>query len=99
MWLPIKASPHWVISEILANQYVAEVGVRKEKSLNIEYSSKQCGPPKGQQASKQMQSSHEEVFAQLRVTLKQVPITRRHHLPYKPFETTFSCVFLFLETV
>lgn len=37
MLLPIKASPHWDISEILANQYVAEVGVRKEKSLNIQY--------------------------------------------------------------
>ena len=37
MLLAIKASPHWDISEILANQYVAEVGVRKEKSLNIQY--------------------------------------------------------------
>ena len=29
----------------------------------------------------------------------QEPITRSHHLPYKPYETTFARIFLFLETV
>ena len=31
--------------------------------------------------------------------LGQEPITRSHHLPYKPYETTFARIFLFLETV
>ena len=31
--------------------------------------------------------------------LVQEPITRSHHLPYKPYETTFARIFLFLETV
>ena len=29
----------------------------------------------------------------------QEPITRSLHLPYKPYETTFARIFLFLETV
>ena len=29
----------------------------------------------------------------------QEPITRSLHLPYKPYETTFAGIFLFLETV
>ena len=29
----------------------------------------------------------------------QEPITRSLHLPYKPYETTFALIFLFLETV
>ena len=34
-----------------------------------------------------------------RIDRKQEPINRSLHLPYKPYETTFAPVFLFLETV